>query len=96
MSQQQKDLQKAQLYGQLAIENNIRRLADEKRLILETHEQLTQMTLTVQQKLNQASSQLEKHADESRINHQELLDDLIAIQNKAQIIFQRIGMIILS
>ncbi|KAB0804700.1 hypothetical protein PPYR_01670 [Photinus pyralis] len=87
---QQNDFKRAQLHSQLSIENNIQRLADEKRLIAETNDQLMQMTHAVQGKLELAASQLKEHSDESHLNHQELLDDLVSIQNKVQVIFQRI------
>ncbi|KAK4880353.1 hypothetical protein RN001_008499 [Aquatica leii] len=88
--QQQKDFQQAQLHNQLALENNIQRLSDEKRIIKETNEELMKMTHSVQGKIEQAAWQLRMHTDESRVNHQELIDDLIGIQNKVQIIFQQI------
>ncbi|KAK5646978.1 hypothetical protein RI129_005442 [Pyrocoelia pectoralis] len=87
---QQHDFKLAQFHSQLSIENNIQRLTDEKRLIAETNDRLMQMTQTVQGKLELAVSQLKDHSDESHVNHQELLDDLIEIQDKVQSIFQRI------
>lgn len=51
LKQQQSDLQQAQFHGQLVLEDNIRRLADEKQLILEGHEYLTKMTQDVKEKL---------------------------------------------
>lgn len=51
LKQQQEDLRKAQFYGQLVLEDNIKRLGDEKQLILEGHEQLTKMTQDVKLKL---------------------------------------------
>lgn len=51
LKKQQDDIRQAQFHGQLALEDNIRRLADEKQLILEGHEQLTEMTKDVKAKL---------------------------------------------
>lgn len=91
LSKQQEDMQKAQFHGQLAIEDNIRRLADEKRLIVETHGELAEMTRAVQSQLQNSLQQLEDQSDESRVNHQELLKDLLSIQTKTQEIFKKIG-----
>lgn len=90
---QQEDLKKAQFFGQLSIEDNIKRLASEKKLIAESHEQLAALTQSVHSRLEKAAIQLEQQSDESKTNHQELLDDIMRIQNMAQIIFQRIGML---
>lgn len=81
----------AQLHSQLTLEDNIKRLIDEKKLIGESHEELAKMTQTVQRKLEDAAKEIENQAGKSKFNHKELMDDLIAIQNKAQIIYQRIG-----
>lgn len=88
---QQKDMQAAQLHSQLTVEDNIKRLVDEKMLIRQSHEELARMTRDVEKKLEDAAKEIEKQAGKSKFNHQELMDDLIAIQNKAQIIYQRIG-----
>lgn len=90
LSDQQKAIQMAQLHGQLALEDNIRRLSREKELILEAHSHLVQMTEKIQSKLEESSLQLEHQVGESRNNHEELIDDLIGIQNKAHMIFERI------
>lgn len=88
---QQQDIQKAQFHSHLTLEDNIRRLIDEKRLISESHQELAFMTHTMQKKLELAAKEIEAQTGQSRENHQELLDDIIAIQNKAQIIYQKIG-----
>jgi hypothetical protein len=90
LANQQKDIQRAQFHGQLVLEDNIKKLAQEKELIVNTHNQLVKMTHRIQQKLEDSSRNLEEQAGESRQNHQELLDDLIAIQSKAHAIFERI------
>ncbi|CAG9766635.1 unnamed protein product [Ceutorhynchus assimilis] len=83
LSDQQKDMQQAQLHGQMVLENNIMRLVDEKRLIHETHNKLLQMTHEVQNKL-------EYSADTIAGNHKELLDDVINIQQRANELFEKI------
>lgn len=90
---QQRDLERVQFQGQLAIEDNINRVIEEKKLIAESHRQLVELSEAVKQKIEQASTQLDSHQEESRANHAELLDDLISIQNKAHVIFQRIGLL---
>ncbi|XP_028131552.2 protein brambleberry-like isoform X2 [Diabrotica virgifera virgifera] len=88
--EQQDDLKKAQFVGQLAIEDNIKRLADEKRLIRETHDNLVIMTRAVQEKLETSLNQLQDQTDESKVNHRELLNDLLIIQEKTKDIFEKI------
>lgn len=88
---QQKDIQKAQFHGQLAIEDNIKRLEDEKLLILQTHNQLVDMTKMVHDKLEDSLQQLEDQTGESRSNHRELIEDLMNIQSKTREIFKKIG-----
>ncbi|KAF5277719.1 hypothetical protein FQR65_LT03699 [Abscondita terminalis] len=90
LGKQQKDFQQAQLHSQLMLENNIHRLSEEKKLIVETNTELVKLTQTVQGKIEQATSQLRTHTDESRSNHQELIDDLIKIQHNVEVIFRRI------
>lgn len=90
LTHQQQDLRQAQLFSQLSLEDNINRLAAEKRLIAESQDELSTLTQSVLMRLEEASQQLEKQSDESHTNHQELLDDMMRIQNMAQIIFQRI------
>ncbi|XP_060517892.1 protein brambleberry-like [Cylas formicarius] len=90
LSEQQRDMQKAQLHGQLVLENNIIRLIDEKRLIHETHEELVQMTKDVQSRLDMSAELLQNQNIESRVNHKELLDDLTGLHQKAVDLFKKI------
>ncbi|XP_019867205.1 protein brambleberry [Aethina tumida] len=90
LSKQQSDIRKAQFQGQLAIEDNIRRLADEKRLILETHNEIIQMTKSMEEKLQQASSQMDNQNNESKNNHKQLAEDLLKIQSKTHEVFHRL------
>lgn len=92
LSRQQKDIQSAQFHGQLALEDNIRRLIDEKRLISETHKELIGMTQNMQNKLGYSLQQMDQHGQQSRLNHKELIEDVLEIQEKVQEIFQKIGM----
>lgn len=89
--EQHKDMQQAQLHGQLVLENNIMRLVDEKRLIHETHKKLMEMTKAVQKKLENSAEIIATQTDESRINHNELLEVIITIQDKANTLFEKIG-----
>lgn len=88
---QQQDIQKAQFHTQLTLEDNIGRLLEEKRLISESQDRLAAITQVMQRKLELAAKEIETQTGQSKHNHQELLDDIVAIQNKAQIIYQRIG-----
>lgn len=91
LADQQKNIQKAQFYGQLTLEDNIRKLSKEKELIVETHNHLIRITHKIQKELEDSTKNLAKQSAESRQNHQELMDDLVAIQNKAHAIFEKIG-----
>lgn len=91
LSKQQKDIQSAQFHGQLAVEDNIRRLIDEKRLISDTHRELIQMTQNMQDKLGYSLQQLDQHGQESKLNHKELIEDVLEIQEKVQEVFKKIG-----
>ncbi|KAJ8969351.1 hypothetical protein NQ317_016136 [Molorchus minor] len=90
LSKQQEDIQKAQFHGQLVIEDNIKRLVDEKRLILETHNELVEMTKNMHNKLGHSLTQIDHQNGESKINHKELMEDLLQIQKKVQNIFKKI------
>ncbi|XP_064212659.1 protein brambleberry isoform X2 [Tribolium castaneum] len=90
LTNQQRDIQRAQFHGQLVLEDNIRKLSQEKELIVDTHNQLVQMTHKIQRRLEDSSKNLEKQRGETRQNHEELLDDLVKIQDKAHAIFERI------
>lgn len=87
---QQKNIQKAQLMGQLAIENNIQQLVKEKALIKAGNEQIAKMTMDVRSKLDQASTQIELQSTDQRQKHNQILQDLMAIQKKAEDIWARI------
>ncbi|KAL3282470.1 hypothetical protein HHI36_005653 [Cryptolaemus montrouzieri] len=90
LSQQQKNLLTAQFHGQLKIEDNIARLIDEKKIIAETHNKLLTLTKDLQDKLENSGSQLKIQNSESKLNHQELIRDLVTIQEQTQEIFRKI------
>lgn len=76
---------------QLSLEDNIKRLADEKKVIAEAQDHFSKLAQTVHSRLEKTSEQLKTQSHESHSNHQELLDDMMRIHNMAQIIFQKIG-----
>lgn len=90
LSQQQKDLHSAQFHGQLAIEQNIARLVDEKRIIAEAHNKLISLSKDLQEKIGDSRNQLQIQSHESKMNHQELINDLITLQEQTQKIFKKI------
>ncbi|KAJ8920677.1 hypothetical protein NQ315_004816 [Exocentrus adspersus] len=90
LAKQQENIQRAQFHGQLAIEDNIKRLTDEKRLISDTHKQLIEMTQNMQNKLGYSLQQLDEHNRESEISHQDLIEDVVKIEGKVQEIFKKI------
>ncbi|XP_066251045.1 protein brambleberry-like [Euwallacea similis] len=90
LSKQQKDMQQAQLHGQMVVESNIMRLVDEKRLIHETHNKLIQMTQEVQDKLENSAKMIADQSSKTKINHNELLEDIISVQEKANGLFEKI------
>lgn len=79
------------MHGQLAIEDNIRRLASEKQLIHETHNTLVQMTKEVQSSLENSAKMIADQRSNTKVNHAQLLDDVNTIQKKAGALFDRIG-----
>lgn len=91
ISQQQKDIQSAQFHGQLAIEENIAWLVDEKKIIAETHNKLITLTKDLQEKIGDSKNQLQIQSNESKLNHKELIKDLIFLQEQTQEIFKKIG-----
>lgn len=90
LMQQHEDMSKAQMFNQLSLEDNINKLVDEKRLIYESQNDINLLTEQMRLKLQEAIEDMEKQAAERAENHQELVDDLLAIQKQANIIFQRI------
>lgn len=80
MMQQQKDLQQAQLHGQLAVERNIQSLIDEKKLIAETHNKLLTLTNAIRTTLEGSGELLRQQNENSVVRHNHLTADLEQIQ----------------
>lgn len=91
LANQQKELQLAQLHGQLTLEDNIMRLVDEKRIIRETHDKLVEMTREIQNRLENSAKMIVDQGAESKTNHKQLIDDVITVQTKANELFNKIG-----
>lgn len=88
---QQNDIRKAQLHTQFSMDDNIKRLVDEKYLIKESKDLLAGMTNSLNSKLENTINQLNEQSEQSNMNHKELIDDLLRIQNMANSIFKQIG-----
>lgn len=87
---QQQHLKNAQASAHNLVASNLRDLNNEKALIRAGHMQLSIMTEDIKKRLEKASQQLLSQTDESRENHQELLDDLMTIQKRAELIWDKI------
>ncbi|XP_076270203.1 protein brambleberry-like isoform X2 [Rhynchophorus ferrugineus] len=90
LSEQQKDIQKAQFHGQLILETNIMKLADEKKLIQESHLKLVEMTQEIRHKLEDSLTIIQKQGQEIEYYHKDLLVDITTVQSKAEDLFSRI------
>lgn len=88
---QQEDIIRAQLHNQLAVEDNIKRLVDEKYLIKENKELLADLTTSLNMKLENALKQLDAQTEQNTLNHKELIGDILRIQSVANTIFAQIG-----
>ncbi|XP_044007737.1 protein brambleberry-like [Aphidius gifuensis] len=87
---QQEHLKDAQASAHNLVASNLRELNNEKALIRAGHMQLSTMTEDIKKRLEKASQQLLSQTDESRENHKELLDDLMNIQKRAELIWDKI------
>ncbi|XP_071944150.1 protein brambleberry-like [Antedon mediterranea] len=72
------------------IEHNMKELTKEKALIASGHKELAEMTQAIRQQLDIATKQLFSQGDDHRQNHQQLLKDLLNIQNKAKLVWNRL------
>ncbi|XP_031830089.2 protein brambleberry isoform X1 [Nomia melanderi] len=88
--EQQQHLKDAQVSAQQLVTSNLRELYNEKALIRMGHNQLSTMAEDIKQKLEQASQSLEQQAVEHSENHKEILQDLMNIQEQAQLIWDKI------
>lgn len=87
---QQNYLKDAQTTAHKLVTTNLRELYNEKALIRSGHAQLAAMTEEIKNKLEKAHHDLEQQAIERGENHQEVLQDLINIQERAQMIWEKI------
>ena len=88
--EQQKHLKDAQTSAHNIVATNLRELSNERALIRSGHAQLAAMTEDIRKKLEEANRNLEQQAMERGENHQEVLEDLINIQDQAQLIWDKI------
>ncbi|XP_076652172.1 protein brambleberry [Halictus rubicundus] len=88
--QQQRHLRDAQITAQNLVTSNLRELTNEKALIRLGHTQLAAMAEDIKQKLEQASQSLNEQSVEHSENHKEILQDLVNIQEQAQLIWDKI------
>ncbi|XP_071631409.1 protein brambleberry [Temnothorax longispinosus] len=87
---QQEYLKDAQTTAHNLVTTNLRELYNEKALIRSGHVQLAAMTEEIKNKLEKAHKDLEQQAVEREENHKEVLEDLIRIQEQAQMIWEKI------
>lgn len=73
------------------MEDNIRRLIDEKFLIKENKELLATLTSALNIKLENALKQLDAQSEQNKLNHKELINDILRIQGVTNTIFAQIG-----
>lgn len=66
-------------------------MVDEKKIIAETHNKLITLTKDLQEKIGDSKNQLQIQSNESKLNHKELIKDLIFLQEQTQEIFKKIG-----
>ncbi|EFN77904.1 hypothetical protein EAI_00587 [Harpegnathos saltator] len=88
--EQQNYLRDAQITAHNLVTTNLRELNDEKALIRSGHAQLAAMTENIKNRLEKAQEDLEQQSIERGANHQEILQDLIQIQEQAQLIWEKI------
>ncbi|XP_015123124.1 protein brambleberry [Diachasma alloeum] len=88
--EQQKHLEDSQSTSHRLVANNLRQLTNEKYLIRSGHTLLASMTEDIRTRLEKANQDLMTQASERQENHQELLKDLMDIQKKSQLIWEKI------
>ncbi|XP_071555163.1 protein brambleberry-like [Temnothorax nylanderi] len=87
---QQEYLKDAQTTAHKLVTTNLTELYNEKALIRSGHVQLAAMTEEIKNKLEKVHKDLEQQAVEHGENHKEVLQDLISIQEQAQMIWEKI------
>ncbi|XP_012135755.1 protein brambleberry [Megachile rotundata] len=88
--EQQQHLRDAQASAHNLVSTNLRELSSERALIRSGHAQLAAMTEDLRNKLEQANRNLEQQAIERGENHREILEDLMSIQEQAQVIWDKL------
>ena len=88
--EQQQHLKDAQAAAYNLVTSNLRDLSNEKALIRTGHTQLAAMAEDIRTKLEEASQNLEQQAIERGENQQEILQDLMNIQEQAELIWDKI------
>ncbi|XP_076236306.1 protein brambleberry isoform X2 [Calliopsis andreniformis] len=88
--EQQQHLKNAQASAHNLVTTNLRELSNERALIRTGHAQLAAMAEDIKRKLEEASQNLEEQAIARGANHQEILQDLLHIQEQAQLIWDKI------
>ncbi|EDO45150.1 predicted protein, partial [Nematostella vectensis] len=91
---QQRKLSSAYQFTQRSIassvRSNIHALGQEKALIEEGRQQLTDMTQKLAEKLEHATSEMYKHEEGRKQSHDQILQDLGDVRNKAQDVWSKI------
>ncbi|CAK9826864.1 Protein brambleberry [Anthophora retusa] len=88
--EQQQHLKDAQTSAHNIVATNLRELSNEKALIRSGHAQLAAMADDIKKKLEEANENLAQQAIERGENHKEILEDLMNIQEQAQLIWDKI------
>ena len=88
--EQQRHLKDAQAAAYNLVTTNLRDLSNERALIRTGHTQLAAMAEDIRTKLEEASQNLEQQAIERGENQQEILQDLMNIQEQAELIWDKI------
>lgn len=87
---QQEQLKASQGNIQAFVAGNLRQLTREKALIAAGQKELASMTEEVRKKLDNASSTMVLNEEQRRKSHHELLKDLVAVQEKAKLVYEKI------
>ncbi|XP_017791205.1 PREDICTED: protein brambleberry-like [Habropoda laboriosa] len=87
---QQQHLKDAQTSAYNLVTTNLRELINEKALIRSGHVQLAAMSDDIKKKLEEANQNLAQQAIERGENHKEILEDLMNIQEQAQLLWHKI------
>lgn len=67
-------------------------MVDEKRIIRDAHAQLVAMTREIQNRLDSSAKMVVDQRAEVTTSHKQLIDDVTAVQAKANELFEKIGL----